>query len=181
MSAGVHRLVRSALATGLVVVPFSLGSLIRHDQQQVVGQDGPDGAGSRLHHGRRPLTLAALVVRFTAPFPSNWDLVGPLLLAGLGSGMVVAPNQAFVLERVPETEAGTAGAILGTAQRVGSAIGIAVIGSVLFANLHVQPGPNAEAVAFSHSSQLALLANVASVVVALLLVVALPRQIPSRR
>ncbi len=154
----------------------------REDGPDLVGAlTGRGRAGRRLHHGRRPLTLAALVVRFTAPFPSNWDLVGPLLLAGLGSGMVVAPNQAFVLARVPETEAGTAGAILGTAQRVGSAIGIAVIGSVLFANLHVQPGPNAEAVAFSHSSQLALLANVASVVVALLLVVALPRQIPSRR
>jgi hypothetical protein len=79
-----------------------------------------------------------------------------------------------------------------TAQRAGSAIGIAVIGTVLFGTLHVRPGPDAAASAFSHSSdaaasafshssQLALLANVAFVLVALLLVVGLPRQVPSRR
>ena len=127
------------------------------------------------------LGLAALVVHLTAPAPGGWNLVGPLLLAGLGSGMVIAPNQDFVLARVPAQEAGTASAILGTAQRLGSAIGIAVIGTVLYGNLHVRPGPNAVASAFSHSSVLALLANTAFVLVSLLLVIALPRQIPARR
>jgi len=126
------------------------------------------------------LALAALMVHLTAPVPGGWDLVGPLLLAGLGSGMVIAPNQDFVLARVPAQEAGTASAILGTAQRAGSAIGIAVIGTVLFGTLHVRPGPNAAASAFSHSSQLALLANVGFIVLALILVLALPRH-PSRR
>jgi MFS family permease len=126
------------------------------------------------------LALSALVVHLTAPAPNGWALVGPLLLAGLGSGMVIAPNQDFVLARVPSREAGTASAILTTAQRVGSAVGIAVIGTVLYGNLNFQPGPNAVASAFSHSAQLALLANVGFVVLALILVLALPRQIPSR-
>jgi hypothetical protein len=51
---------------------------------------------------------------------------------------------------------------------------------VLFGNLHVRPGLNAVASAFSHAAQLALLANVAFALVGLLLVMALPRQIPSR-
>ena len=98
------------------------------------------------------LALAALVIHLTAPAPGGWYLLGPLLFAGLGSGMVIAPNQDFVLARVPTQEAGTASAILGTAQRAGSAIGIAVIGTVLFGTLHVRPGPDAVASAFSHSS-----------------------------
>jgi hypothetical protein len=49
---------------------------------------------------------------------------------------------------------------LGTAQRAGSAIGIAVIGTVLFGTLNVRRGPDAVAAAFSHSAQVALLANV---------------------
>jgi hypothetical protein len=49
---------------------------------------------------------------------------------------------------------------------------------VLFGTLHVRPGRNAVAAAFSHRSQLALLANAAFVGLALLLVLALPRQIP---
>jgi EmrB/QacA subfamily drug resistance transporter len=173
---------RSALTTGLVVVPFSFGSL--------ASAAVSDRLSARL--GRMVLvagcamvcaglTLSALVVHLTAPAPGGWDLAGPLLLAGLGSGMVIAPNQDFVLARVPAREAGTAGAILGTAQRAGSAVGIAVIGTVLYGTLHLRPGPEAVAAAFSRSAQLALLANVALVAVSLLLVLALPRQVPGRK
>ena len=55
-----------------------------------------------------------------------------------------------------------------------------MIGTVLFGTLHVLPGPDAVAAAFSHSAQLALLANVGLVVLALVLVLALPRRIPDR-
>ena len=120
------------------------------------------------------LGLVPLVVHLTAPHLDGWYLVGPLLLAGIGNGMVIAPNQDFVLASVPRREAGTASAVLGTAQRVGSAIGIAVIGTVLFGTLHVRPGPDAVATAFGHSAQIALLANVGLVVLALFLVLALP-------
>jgi hypothetical protein len=92
--------------------------------------------------------------------------------------MTIAPNQDFVLASVPRREAGTASGILGTAQRVGTALGIAIIGTVLFGTLAVKPGPDAVAVAFSHSAELALLANVGFVAAALILVVALPRRIP---
>jgi EmrB/QacA subfamily drug resistance transporter len=172
---------RSALMTGLIAVPFSFGALVsasvsdrlsaRMGRMVLVTGCATVGIG---------LALSALVVHLTAPAPNGWALVGPLLLAGLGSGMVIAPNQDFVLARVPSREAGTASAILTTAQRVGSAVGIAVIGTVLYGNLNFQPGPNAVASAFSHSAQLALLANVGFVVLALILVLALPRQIPSR-
>jgi hypothetical protein len=106
--------------------------------------------------------------------------VAPLLVAGLGTGMTIAPNQDFVLATVPRRDAGTASGILGTAQRVGTALGIAIIGTVLFGTLAVRPGPDAVAVAFSHSAQLALLANLGFVVLALVLVLALPRRIPGR-
>lgn len=172
---------RSALMTGLIIIPFSFGAL--------VSAANSDKLSARL--GRMVLVtgctmvgiglaLVALVIHLTAPVPNGWYLVAPLLFAGLGSGMVIAPNQDFVLARVPKQEAGTASAILGTAQRLGSAIGIAVIGTVLFGTLHVHPGPNAAAVAFSHSAQLALLANVGFLALALILVLALPRKIPAR-
>ncbi len=174
-------LARSALMTGLVAVPFSFGALVsasvsdklsaRMGRMVLVTGCAMVGTG---------LALTALVIHLTAPDPCGWYLLGPLLFAGLGSGMVIAPNQDFVLARVPRQDAGTASAILGTAQRAGSAIGIAVTGTVLFGTLHVRPEPNAVASAFSHSAQLALLANVAFVLVALVLVLALPRQIPSR-
>ncbi len=173
---------RSALASGLVVTPFALGSL--------AGAASSAKLSARL--GRKVLIIGCLLVgvglagvvaaiHLTAPHPGGWELAGPLLVAGLGSGMVIAPNQDFVMAHVPRQEAGTAGATLTTAQRMGSAIGIAVIGTVLFGTISIHPGPDALATAYAHSAQLAMLASVAFVLVALLLVLALPRQAPARR
>jgi EmrB/QacA subfamily drug resistance transporter len=169
----------SALITGLVVAPFSVGSL--------VAAANSDKLSARM--GRMVLVtgctlvlagvaLAVPVVHLTAPSPDGWYLIGPLLLAGLGNGMTIAPNQDFVLASVPRQEAGTASGILATAQRLGTAIGIGVIGTVLFATLHIGPGRAAVERAFTHSAQLALLANLGFVVVSLILVVALPRRVP---
>ena len=124
------------------------------------------------------LALVILVNHLTSPDLSGWDLVGPLLLAGIGTGMTIAPNQDFVLATVPRGEAGTAAGVLGTSQRVGTAVGIAIIGTVFFSSLKFVPGPHAVASAFTHSAQLALLANLGFMIVALILVLALPRQIP---
>jgi hypothetical protein len=51
---------------------------------------------------------------------------------------------------------------------------------VLFDSLKVVPGPHAVASAFTHSAQLALLASLGFVIVALVLVLALPRETPGR-
>jgi len=124
------------------------------------------------------LALATVVIHLTAPSPDGWYLLGPLLLTGLGNGMVIAPNQDFVLASVPRREAGTANSILATAQRLGTAIGIAIVGAVFFGTLHLgAPGRAANARAFTHSAQLALLTNLAFVLVSLILVVALPRRV----
>ncbi|HXW88803.1 MAG TPA: MFS transporter [Streptosporangiaceae bacterium] len=170
----------SALITGLVIAPYSAGTL--------AAAANSDKLSARL--GRMVLVLGcsllttglllvALVVHLTSPSVNGWALIGPLLLAGLGTGMTIAPNQDFVLATVPRQEAGTAAGILGTSQRLGTAIGIAVVGTVLFGSLRFPPGPDAVAAAFGHSAQLALLANVGFAVAALVLVLALPRQVPS--
>jgi MFS family permease len=57
---------------------------------------------------------------------------GPLLLAGLGGGMVTSPNVTLTLESVPVRMAGAAGGALQTAQRIGSAIGTALLVSVFY-------------------------------------------------
>jgi sugar phosphate permease len=124
------------------------------------------------------LALVVLVIHLTSPAVSGRDLVGPLLLAGLGTGMTIAPNQDFVLATVPRQEAGTAAGVLGTSQRIGTAVGIAIIGTVMFGSIKFVPAQNAIATAFTHSAQLVLLANRGFMVVALTLVLALPRQIP---
>ncbi|KJS51058.1 hypothetical protein VM98_39235, partial [Streptomyces rubellomurinus subsp. indigoferus] len=71
----------------------------------------------------------------------GWTTALPLLVAGAGSGLVIAPNQTLTLQQVPLTRAGSAGGVLKTAQRVGSAVGIAVVRSVFFAPA-ARPNPD---------------------------------------
>lgn len=66
-----------------------------------------------------------------------------LALAGLGNGAVIAPNQTLTLQDVPVRMGGTAGGVLQTAQRIGAAVGIAIISSVFFATLADDGGPGA--------------------------------------
>ena len=82
-----------------------------------------------------------LVLRLVpTPDLTNWDLLGPLLVAGLGSGLFIAPNAQFIVATVDPSEAGAASGVISTMQRIGSAIGIAVIGSVFFGTLHIPTG-----------------------------------------
>jgi hypothetical protein len=63
---------------------------------------------------------------------SEWWLLLTHGLTGLGQGLVVSPNQTLSLAEVPLRYAGSAGGVLQTGQRIGTAIGIAVITSVAF-------------------------------------------------
>lgn len=58
-------------------------------------------------------------------------LAGPLLVAGLGGGSVITPNQALSLAEVDVAGGSTAGGMLQTSQRIGNAVGSAS-GSAVF-------------------------------------------------
>jgi MFS family permease len=116
-----------------------------------------------------------------SPDLTNWELLGPLAVAGIGSGLFIAPNAQFIVATVDRAEAGAASGVIGTAQRIGSAIGIAVIGSVFFGNLVFpsdrQPTADDVANAFGHSATLALFVSACFAVAAFLLVFALPKRV----
>jgi MFS family permease len=69
----------------------------------------------------------------------------PLLIAGLGGGFVISPNQTLTLSEIPNKRAGSASGVLQTAQRIGSAAGIAITGSVFYSGLTATHGDFAEA------------------------------------
>jgi EmrB/QacA subfamily drug resistance transporter len=59
-------------------------------------------------------------------------LAAPLLIAGLGAGCVMYPNQAIALTEVPIRSASTAGGILQASQRMGGALGSPLCGAVFY-------------------------------------------------
>ncbi len=64
---------------------------------------------------------------------SIWWMLASLGVLGIGQGMTISPNQTLTLAEVPVEYAGTSGGIMQTGQRVGTAIGIAVVTAVFFA------------------------------------------------
>ncbi len=94
-----------------------------------------------------------------------WQLVPGLVLGGAGLGFLVVPLINVVLAAVPAGLAGGASGVFNTAQQLGGAIGVAVIGSVFFARL---PAAGFTA-AFTHAVPLAIGAFAACAVLSLVL------------
>ena len=127
---------RSALATGLILLPFAAGSF--------VGASFSDRVAARvgkwvllLGSGLVLVGIAGVVaaVRLAGGNATGTELLIPLLVAGLGSGLVISPNVDVVLSAVPWQQAGSASGVLNAAQRLGNALGVAAVGVVLFGTL----------------------------------------------
>ncbi|GAA2038406.1 MFS transporter [Terrabacter terrae] len=126
----------SPLLAGLAVTPFAAGSAV----SSALGGRLVDRFERALVTAGLAVVLVGLiavdVVLTTEHGPSvGWWLAGPLLVAGIGSGFVISPNVTLTVAGVPVERAGTAGGLLQTGQRIGTAAGIALIGSVLYSGL----------------------------------------------
>ncbi|MDQ1560739.1 MAG: hypothetical protein QOE85_80 [Actinomycetota bacterium] len=177
----------TALESGLVSVPFAIGSIIGSSQSNRLAQR----LGRTVLIIGTGLVAASLLVIWIILLNvdgrdlTNWDLLAPLFFAGLGNGMFIAPNAQFIVATVDPSEAGAASGVIATMQRVGAAIGIAVIGSVLFTLVaNVAPSIHSQAdlgTAFTNASAGAIGVSVIFAVVAFALVFALPRRLSQQR
>jgi EmrB/QacA subfamily drug resistance transporter len=93
-------------------------------------------------------------------------LTPALFIAGLGGGSVITPNQTLSLAEVDVSGGSTAGGMLQTAQRVGAAIGAAMLSAVFYGQLAGE-GPRAGAARAAHYGQAYGAALLVTVVMAL--------------
>ncbi|MGH3696096.1 MAG: MFS transporter [Pseudonocardiaceae bacterium] len=123
----------SPLQSGLAVTTFALGAAV-----------SAAVAGRFVSRYGRWLTVVGLIssvlglaataaVLYTAPAASAGLMVAlPMLVAGIGGGAVISPNVALTLECVPTWMGGAAAGALQTGQRIGSAIGTALLAAVFY-------------------------------------------------
>jgi hypothetical protein len=76
-----------------------------------------------------------------------WPIVPGLALAGAGLSLLVIPLANVVLAAVPSQAAGGASGLFSTAQQLGGALGVAVLGTIFFGQL----GAHSFTQAFTHS------------------------------
>ncbi|GGO19893.1 MFS transporter [Microbispora bryophytorum] len=82
----------------------------------------------------RAVSLAVLLVAVAQNAPIGW-LVPVLAVDGAGMGLVLSPIMGTVLSRVAPHHAGGAAGALTTAQQVGGALGVGIIGIVFYGAL----------------------------------------------
>jgi len=139
-----ERLGYTPLLAGLAVTPFAAGSAVT----SAIG-------GRLVSRFERSLVTGGLVTVLVGIIAVDvvlatvhdsslgWWLAGPLLVAGIGSGLVISPNITLTVAQVPVERAGTAGGLLQTGQRIGTAAGIALVGAVFYSGAAAGAGLDA--------------------------------------
>jgi MFS family permease len=124
------------LLAGLAVTPFAAGSAVT---SAIGGRLVSRFERSLVTVGLTVVLLGLLwvdvVLGAVHDSSLGWWLAGPLLVAGVGSGLVISPNITLTVDRVPVERAGTAGGLLQTGQRIGTAAGIALVGAVFYSGI----------------------------------------------
>ncbi|MEV7171535.1 MFS transporter [Streptomyces sp. NPDC093224] len=139
----------SALHTGLTAIPFSLcvplvGGLAVRRFSPLYGRYCLLAGALLMFAGIVSYAWAA--DRFGTDITS-WHAIPSMLLIGSGMGLLMPPLTALVLREVQPQEAGAASGIINATGQLGAALGVAVIGSLFFAALAGNAGPQAERVA----------------------------------
>ncbi|WP_405871909.1 MULTISPECIES: MFS transporter [unclassified Streptomyces] len=169
----------SPLRAGLTGVPFSIAvsTAAGMSVQKLVPRFG----------GRRVLQTGALLMaagvllyiweadRYGMAVAS-WQMALPLVVMGIGMGLIVAPLTDAVLSDVPREHAGSASGLINTVQQMGNALGLGLVSVVFFGEIgdrltRAQVGP-----AFVNAFQHALGWVAAVMGVIFLLMFALPKR-----
>lgn len=124
----------SAFDTGKILLALAAGSFLA------------SGFGAPLTKSRGPVFVVRLGIVLeivgvlgigvlAAPDVSIWPVVAFLFVYGLGVGLATAQLTGVVLHDVPVEASGQGSGIQSTTRQIGSALGIAVLGTVLFTSL----------------------------------------------
>ncbi len=118
----------TALQAGVLSTPFALGAALTAPiAGRLVSRIGRSLTVIALATMMTGIALLALLLPLGTGDRLWWVAVPTLLLAGIGGGGVISPNFTLTLAEVPPRMGGAAGAALQTGQRIGSALGAAVL------------------------------------------------------
>lgn len=124
------------LESALTTFPSSIGLIVASQ------------VGARLvpRLGRQILAIGAMVmaagiaglvltIHHFGPSLTAWEVRPVIFVFGLGMGLILPSLADVVLAGVHERNAGAASGVLNTAVQVGNAVGVAIIGAILFSSL----------------------------------------------
>lgn len=166
---------RTAWETGLVILPYALGSIITSGL----------GVALAAKAGRTLLTAGSLTIAASQLVlwcivkdgndPGYWLLALALLIGGLGLGLAAPILVNVVLAGVPGRNAGAAGGVLSTVNQIGGAVGIAVLGTIFFTTVTGSATGAPVLPDYSHALSIVLIVSSALYLITALVMLALPK------
>ena len=170
---------RTALETGLVMLPYAIGSIISSG----IGVALAAKAGRALLV-TGSLTVAASYIALWAVVkdgtdPGYWPLAVALFIGGLGLGLVFPILVNVILADVPGRQAGAAGGVLSTVNQIGGAIGIATLSTAFFTLIPQDQEPTLTS--YGPAFGTVLIASAVIYVLSALVMILLPKTAPSHQ
>jgi MFS family permease len=134
--------------------------------------------GRRVLHAGLVVEAAGLlgiyaVLRGAGGGVSTADLLAPMVIGGIGMGMVFVPLFDSVMAGVRPLEMGSASGVLQTVNSLGMSLGIAGIGAIFFA---LAGGPGRHVPVYVHAAEWTALATVVLLAVSFAIGFGLPRR-----
>ncbi|MCX7523018.1 MFS transporter [Microbacterium sp. STN6] len=124
----------SALQAGLMLVALASGSFVSSGLVHPLSQRMSAVAVVRI--GLACEIVGVLGIGFFVAYDTPWYAVVPsLFVYGIGIGFATAQLTGVILRDVPVERSGQASGTQSTARQVGSALGIAILGTILFTGL----------------------------------------------
>ncbi len=125
----------SAIETGATFLPMTVLIVLL---APVAGRFS-DRIGSRWLMGVGLISLSASLMSFSllAVDSSFWDVLPGLVLGGIGMSLAMTPTTAAAMGSVPVDKAGVGSAVLNSMRQVGGSLGIALMGAIVAAAIHV--------------------------------------------
>lgn len=120
----------SAFHTGVVVLPLAIGSFVAGPLAASLSQRFGPHRVVTLGMGLEALGIFTISL-LLSPTVSGWALAPSLLAYGFGLGLASAQLASVVLAEVPPARSGQASGMQSTFRQVGSALGIAILGTAL--------------------------------------------------
>jgi MFS transporter, DHA2 family, multidrug resistance protein len=119
----------SAVQSGLMLMP---GTLVMALVMPIVGTLSDKVSPRFLSMlGIAILAYSMFLYKDISIYMSNWNIIFPTMVRGVGMCLLMAPIMTLALNSIPRHKAGMASSMMSIIQQVGGAIGIALLSTVL--------------------------------------------------
>ena len=135
----------SAFGAGAMLATLALGAFVAGPTSARMAEARSQRFVARLGMALEAVAILGLGL-VLSPTASGWIIAFWLIIYGVGVGYASAQLTGLILADVPRRKSGQASGTQSTARQIGSALGTAILGTVLFVTLSAQTETNLEAV-----------------------------------